>query len=54
MLTEVKNISVIQNILMNCDILPECPDEKHELVEQLQKLIIQLDFVVMVQMTVGH
>ena len=55
LLTEVKNISVIQNILMNCDIFARMsPDEKHELVEQLQKLIIQLDFVVMVQMTVGH
>ena len=45
LLTEVKNISVIQNILMNCDIFARMsPDEKHELVEQLQKIDYTVGF----------
>lgn len=45
LLTEIKNISVIQNILMNCDIFARMsPDEKHELVEQLQKIDYTVGF----------
>ncbi|KAL6452467.1 YPK9 Vacuolar cation-transporting ATPase YPK9 [Candida maltosa Xu316] len=45
LLTEVKNVNIIQNILMNCDIFARMsPDEKHELVEQLQKIDYTVGF----------
>ncbi|CCE78473.1 Piso0_001096 [Millerozyma farinosa CBS 7064] len=45
LLTEVKNVSLIQRVLMKCDIYARMsPDEKHELVEQLQKLDYTVGF----------
>lgn len=43
LLTELKDINLNQNVLMKCDIFARMsPDEKHELVEQLQKSITPL------------
>lgn len=45
LLTEVKNDSVMQRILMSCDIFARMsPDEKHELVEQLQNIDYTVGF----------
>ncbi|KAK6204356.1 cation translocating P-type ATPase [Scheffersomyces amazonensis] len=45
LLTEVKNQSIIHAVLMNCDIFARMsPDEKHELVEQLQKIDYTVGF----------
>ncbi|KAK6458063.1 cation translocating P-type ATPase [Scheffersomyces xylosifermentans] len=45
LLTEVKDTSLVQNVLMNCDIFARMsPDEKHELVEQLQKIDYTVGF----------
>lgn len=45
LLTEIKNTNIIHNILMNCDIFARMsPDEKHELVEQLQKIDYTVGF----------
>lgn len=45
LLTEVKNSSLIQRMLMKCDIFARMsPDEKHELVEQFQKLDYTVGF----------
>ncbi|CAN3376596.1 hypothetical protein DIURU_002655 [Diutina rugosa] len=44
-LTELNNVNVTQYVLMNCDIFARMsPDEKHELVEQLQKLDYTVGF----------
>ncbi|EGW33290.1 uncharacterized protein SPAPADRAFT_55183 [Spathaspora passalidarum NRRL Y-27907] len=45
LLTEIKNKDLIQNVLMNCDVFARMsPDEKHELVEQLQKIDYTVGF----------
>ncbi|KAI5951431.1 hypothetical protein KGF54_004505 [Candida jiufengensis] len=45
LLTELKDTNVIQSVLMNCDIFARMsPDEKHELVEQLQKIDYTVGF----------
>jgi cation-transporting ATPase 13A2 len=45
LLTEVKNTQLIQAVLMKCDIFARMsPDEKHELVEQLQKIDYTVGF----------
>ncbi|EDK42410.1 conserved hypothetical protein [Lodderomyces elongisporus NRRL YB-4239] len=45
LLTEIKDQNVINNVLMNCDIFARMsPDEKHELVEQLQKIDYTVGF----------
>ncbi|KAK6465062.1 cation translocating P-type ATPase [Scheffersomyces coipomensis] len=45
LLTEVKSVSMINSVLMNCDIFARMsPDEKHELVEQLQKIDYTVGF----------
>ncbi|CAI5756413.1 unnamed protein product [Candida verbasci] len=45
LLTEIKNPELTQKILMNCDIFARMsPDEKHELVEQLQKIDYTVGF----------
>jgi cation-transporting ATPase 13A3/4/5 len=44
-LTEIKDTTLTQNVLMNCDIFARMsPDEKHELVEQLQKIDYTVGF----------
>lgn len=45
LLTEIKDVNLNQNILMKCDIFARMsPDEKHELVEQLQKIDYTVGF----------
>ncbi|CAK9435871.1 uncharacterized protein LODBEIA_P05160 [Lodderomyces beijingensis] len=45
LLTEVKDINITRNVLMNCDVFARMsPDEKHELVEQLQKIDYTVGF----------
>ncbi|KAG7665956.1 uncharacterized protein J8A68_000579 [[Candida] subhashii] len=45
LLTEIRNETLIQNVLMNCDVFARMsPDEKHELVEQLQKIDYTVGF----------
>lgn len=45
LLTEVKNTQLIHTVLMKCDIFARMsPDEKHELVEQLQKIDYTVGF----------
>ncbi|RLV90384.1 Vacuolar cation-transporting ATPase YPK9 [Spathaspora sp. JA1] len=45
LLTEIKNQDLIHNILMNCDVFARMsPDEKHELVEQLQRIDYTVGF----------
>ncbi|KAI5969729.1 hypothetical protein CANMA_001191 [Candida margitis] len=45
LLTELKDVNLNQNVLMKCDIFARMsPDEKHELVEQLQKIDYTVGF----------
>ncbi|KAG5417665.1 hypothetical protein I9W82_005301 [Candida metapsilosis] len=45
LLTEIKDTNLTQNLLMKCDIFARMsPDEKHELVEQLQKIDYTVGF----------
>ncbi|KAI5963290.1 uncharacterized protein KGF55_003082 [Candida pseudojiufengensis] len=45
LLTELKDANIIQSVLMQCDIFARMsPDEKHELVEQFQKIDYTVGF----------